>query len=106
MEVIRDSNLKLEDLITKAPRVMVVVSTKWCNPCIKMVPTFEDLEKEIPDMKFFKVDATEDQPAFISAMGIRSVPTMLLYKDGILKDNINGARTKDELKIAIDRANK
>lgn len=106
MEVIRDSNLKLEDLTTKAPKVMVIISTKWCAPCNKMIPIFEELEKEISDMKIFKVDATEDQPAFISAMGIRSVPTMLLYKDGIMKDNINGARTKEELKVAIDRANK
>ena len=43
---------------------MVIISTKWCAPCNKMIPIFEELEKEISDMKIFKVDATEDQPAY------------------------------------------
>ena len=97
MEIIRDSNLKLEDLTAKNNMMMVVVSTKWCGPCNSMAPMLEELEKETPSVKLVKVDVTEDIPSFVTDMHIRSVPTMLFYKDKVLKNNINGSRTKEQL---------
>ena len=97
MEILSNGNLKLEDLTAKSKMVMVVVSTKWCAPCHQMAPILDELEKEVPDVKFFKVDVSEEVPPFIGAMGIRSVPTILFYKDNVMKNSINGARTKVEL---------
>jgi thioredoxin 1 len=55
---------------------------EWCGPCRQFGPVFEQAASDNPDIVFGKVD-TEAQQALSSAMNIRSIPTLMIFRDGI-----------------------
>jgi thioredoxin 1 len=55
----------------------------WCGPCRAFAPTFEAASKAHPDVVFGKVD-TDAQPELSAGFGIRSIPTLMVFRDGIL----------------------
>ena len=82
-----------------------VVSTKgitlvdffatWCGPCQMLGPVLDDLSEEV-DYKVVKVDV--DQARDLAAeFGVRSVPTMVVFKNGEVVDQMIGFLTKDEI---------
>lgn len=56
-------------------------SAEWCNPCKRMEPTVEKLESEFKNAMFFSIDV-DDVPVFAQKYKIRSLPTILILKDG------------------------
>jgi thioredoxin 1 len=55
----------------------------WCGPCRAFAPTFEAAAKKHPDLVFGKID-TEAEPGLAAAFEIRSIPTLMVFRDGIL----------------------
>jgi thioredoxin 1 len=55
----------------------------WCGPCRAFAPIYEAASKRHPDILFGKVD-TEAEPALAGAFGIRAIPTLMVFRDGIL----------------------
>jgi len=55
----------------------------WCGPCRMFAPVFEAASEQHPDITFAKVD-TEAQPELAGAASIRSIPTLMAFRDGIL----------------------
>jgi thioredoxin 1 len=55
----------------------------WCGPCRAFAPIFEDAAARNPDVVFGKVD-TEAQPELASAFRVRSIPTVMAFRDGVL----------------------
>ena len=55
----------------------------WCGPCKAFAPVYEAASEQHPDVTFGKVD-TEDQQAIAAAANIRSIPTLMAFRDGIL----------------------
>ena len=55
----------------------------WCAPCRAFAPIFDAAAEKHPDLTFGKVD-TEDQVALASEFQIRSIPTLMAFKDGVL----------------------
>lgn len=73
----------------------------WCNPCKKVRPIVEELNKEQIVAKFFVIDADiEDE--MVSDFGVRSVPTFILIKDNVEVSRTTGAKTKEELTSFIN----
>jgi thioredoxin 1 len=97
MEIINDADLKLDSLVNQAPTVVVVISASWCMPCKQLAIVIEEVSKDLSDVKFFKVDVTENVPAFVRDMGIRAVPTILVFKDGKQVNMASGSRSKNQL---------
>ena len=56
---------------------------EWCGPCRSFAPTYESTSEKYPDVVFGKVD-TEDQPELAGAFGIRSIPTLMVFRDQIV----------------------
>jgi thioredoxin 1 len=56
---------------------------EWCGPCRSFAPTYESTSEQYPDIVFGKVD-TEDQPELAGAFGIRSIPTLMVFRDQIV----------------------
>jgi len=56
---------------------------EWCGPCRRFAPIYEEASGRHPDVVFGKVD-TEAQPALAGEFGIRSIPTIMAFRDGIL----------------------
>lgn len=55
----------------------------WCGPCRAFAPTFEAASGKHPDVVFGKID-TDAQPELSGAFEIRSIPTLMVFRDGIL----------------------
>lgn len=62
----------------------------WCGPCMQFAPIYEAAAKKHPDIRFTKVD-TEAEKELAAEAGISSIPTLMVFRDGILLFNQAGA---------------
>ena len=71
-----------EPEVTKPGIVVIDFWAAWCAPCRRFGPIFEAASHRHPDVRWGKVD-TEAQPALAEAFEIRSIPTLMVFRDGI-----------------------
>ena len=86
-------NVVAEDFhATIADNGIVVVDwwASWCGPCRMFAPVFERASAEHPDIVFAKID-TEAEPALAGALGIMSIPTLMVFREGVLVFSQPGA---------------
>ena len=79
-----------EQTITDNDIVMVDFWAAWCGPCRAFAPVFEKAAGSHPDIVFGKVN-TETEQALAGAAGIRSIPTLMAFRDGVLVFSQPGA---------------
>lgn len=79
-----------EDTIFKEGITLVDFWAEWCGPCRMFGPIFEKAAEENLDIRFGKVD-TEAQQQLAGMAGITSIPTLMIFRDGILLFNQPGA---------------
>ncbi len=75
---------------------LVDVYADWCGPCKQIAPIIEELSTEATDYKVFKLDADNSGNA-LNGVGVRSIPTILIYKDGEVVDRHVGVSSKQQL---------
>lgn len=86
---------KLEDLV-KSGVVIVDFFAKWCGPCKMLAPELDELVKRNKDITIYKIDVDENEET-ARKYGVMSIPTLILYKDGVIVDKILGYRPIDAL---------
>ena len=100
---VTDSDFQQEVLDADMP-VLVDFWAEWCAPCKMVAPVLDDLSMEYDGkVKFTKVDV-DTNPETAMKYGIRSIPTLLVFKGGSPVDQVVGAVPKAVIKKRLDSA--
>ena len=102
MEIkVDDTNFKQEVLESDVP-VLVDFWAVWCAPCLMIAPAVEEIAKEYDGkLKVCKLNVDE-APKTSSEYGIMSIPTLAIFKDGVLADKVIGVVPKTELVSKVE----
>ena len=76
--------------------VLVDFWAAWCGPCLALAPILEELANETDAVQICKVDVDQNQE-LAARYNIRSIPTMLFFKNGEMADQLVGLVSKDAL---------
>ncbi|WP_445634351.1 thioredoxin [Nostoc sp. DSM 114161] len=83
--------------------VVVDFTATWCGPCRLISPLIEQLAQEYKGRaKVVKVDVDSNKPLF-KKFGLRSIPAVLIFKDGVLAETIVGVSPYEQFTNAIDK---
>lgn len=82
--------------VTASGTVIVDVWAPWCGPCKMIAPMLDTIAAETPKVTIVKLNA--DETNLMGELGIRSVPTLLKYRDGVVVDRKIGASTLSDLR--------
>jgi len=99
---IEDNTFEDEVLNAEQP-VMVDFWAPWCGPCKALSPVIEELVNDFGDKVKFTKCNVDDNPVTPGKFGIRSIPTLIFFKDGEVSDQIVGAVAKSKLENALNK---
>ncbi len=97
-----DTNFQQEVLTSPIP-VLVDFWAPWCGPCRSFAPAYEAASEKHPDVVFAKVN-TEEQQALAGYFQIRSIPTLMIFRDKIIIFAQPGALPASALDQVIEKA--
>jgi thioredoxin 1 len=94
---VTDANFESEVVGSSGP-VVVDFWAEWCGPCKMISPTLEEIAKEMQGKVTIAKLKVDENPGVAGTYGIRSIPTLMLFKDGKVASSKVGAAPKSELK--------
>lgn len=94
---VTDANFANEVVSAKGP-VVVDFWAEWCGPCKMIGPSLEEIADELEGKVTIAKLNVDENPGVAGTYGIRSIPTLLIFKDGKLATQKVGAAPKGELK--------
>ena len=100
---INEANFASEVLQSKQP-VLVDFWAEWCGPCKMLAPVLNEIAVEHPDVKIAKVNVDEN-PALAVRYDIRSIPTLLYFAAGEVKDKTVGVAGKRQILANLEKLN-
>ena len=87
---------QFDNIIKEGEKVLVDCYAVWCGPCKMLSPIIDEIAEKNSIYKFYKLDIDNAQ-SIANRYGIMSIPTLLLFENGKLKDTLIGFRSKEEL---------
>jgi thioredoxin len=92
---------KVKQLKSEGKKILVDYWAKWCGPCKSLIPRLETIESQYPDVTFVKVDVDENMDSALD-LGIRSVPTIIIYNGEKLISRSQGANSESFYKDILN----
>jgi len=82
--------------------IIVMFTGSWCQPCKRMKPTFEEMASQMEgDVRFAEMDIEQAEQT-ANELGIRSVPSLALFVDGMIREIYSGTMNKSDLRFWIN----
>jgi thioredoxin 1 len=100
MREVTDASFE-EDVLRSDKPVVVDFWAPWCGPCHAITPVLEQLAGETEKVEFVKLDI-DDNPAAASRYDVLSIPTVILFQDGVAKETVIGARPAAHFRRAFE----
>ena len=101
--VVELTEQNFEDTVTNNDFVIVDYWASWCGPCRSFAPTYEKVSEEHEDIVFAKVN-TEEEEEIASHFQIRSIPTLMIFREKVIIFSQAGAMPESGLRELIQRA--
>jgi thioredoxin len=92
-----------EQVVSTNPMVVVDFWAPWCGPCKGFAPVFEGASEQHQDVVFAKVN-TDDEQEIAGAFGIRSIPTLMVFREKVLLFQQAGALPASALEQVLEQA--
>jgi len=102
MAVVELTKENFEQVVTSNPMVIVDYWAPWCGPCRGFAPVFEKVAEANPDVVFAKVNTDEEQE-IAAHFQIRSIPTLMVFKDQIIVFSQPGALPQGAFEQVVDK---
>jgi thioredoxin 1 len=91
-----------DSVVTSEQPVIIDFWAPWCGPCRAIAPALEALAAELGDQVTIGKVNVDEQPALAARFAIQSIPSLLFFKDGELKDQLVGAVPKAQIVKRLD----
>ena len=92
-----------EETVNKNPMVIIDFWAPWCGPCKGFAPVYEKAAETHPDVVFAKVN-TDEQQELAGSFGIRSIPTLIVFREKVILFQQAGALPGQALEQVITQA--
>ena len=102
MATIKSTDDTFDTLLKENKNLLIDFWAPWCGPCKSFAPTFEATSESHPDVVFAKVN-TEDETELAQSCGIRSIPTLMLFRQQVLLFNEAGALAPAQLEDMLTK---
>jgi thioredoxin 1 len=103
MAVMELTKENFEQVVTSSATVIVDYWAPWCGPCKGFAPVFERVAEANPDVVFAKVN-TDDEQEIAQHFQIRSIPTLMVFRDQIIVFSQPGALPQNALEQIVEKA--
>ena len=101
VNIVNQDNFQTDVLNSDKP-VLVDFWAEWCGPCKQLAPTVQEIANENPSLTVCKMDVDANRDTAVK-YGIRSIPTLMLFKDGEVVGTEIGALSKQQLQEFINQ---
>lgn len=103
MAVVELTRENFESVVNENPFIIVDFWAPWCGPCRSFAPTFESVSEEHPEIVFAKVN-TEEEHEIAAHFQIRSIPTLMMFRDQIIIFSQPGALPESMFREIVQKA--
>jgi len=103
MAVLDLTQLNFDETIANNEIVIIDFWAPWCGPCLQFAPTFKETSEKVNGVAFAKIN-TEDEQALGAHFKIRSIPTLMIFREGIGIFSQPGSISGKDLEDLLEKA--